>query len=106
MLPAESCADPERKKLVDAVQKAGLAFEILIMRKKISRVVAHRSLREISDFGFAVGLRLTRRTVASDGPMLLLQMRHDPPAHRRRGAEFELPPPVIGYRASWIRSGG
>jgi hypothetical protein len=33
--PGEIVAESERKKLIDAVQKAGLAFEILIMRKKI-----------------------------------------------------------------------
>ena len=33
--PGRNLADTERKKLIDTVQKAGLAFEILIMRKKI-----------------------------------------------------------------------
>ena len=32
---SKTVSEPDRKKLVDAVQKAGLAFEILIMRKKI-----------------------------------------------------------------------
>lgn len=31
----KTASEPDRKKLIDAVQKAGLAFEILIMRKKI-----------------------------------------------------------------------
>jgi nitroreductase len=34
-IPGLIAPEPERKKLVEAVQKAGLAFEILIMRKKI-----------------------------------------------------------------------
>jgi len=33
--PGRNVAEPERKKLVEATQKAGLAFEMLIMRKKI-----------------------------------------------------------------------
>jgi nitroreductase len=33
--PGKIVSETDRKKLVDAVQKAGLAFEILIMRKKI-----------------------------------------------------------------------
>lgn len=33
--PGKIVAEPDREKLIDAVRKAGLAFEILIMRKKI-----------------------------------------------------------------------
>ena len=33
--PGKTVSESDRKKLIDAVQKAGLAFEILIMRKKI-----------------------------------------------------------------------
>lgn len=33
--PGKIVSEPDRKKLADAVQKAGLAFEVLILRKKI-----------------------------------------------------------------------
>ena len=33
--PGKIVSEPDRKKLVDVVQKAGLAFEVLILRKKI-----------------------------------------------------------------------